>query len=52
MDAEDFPYDPEFEEPYNSRERFFVERLGKVAGMVARRAARREAARIAADLRP
>ena len=45
--AEDFPYDPEFGEPYNSRERFFVERLGKVAGWLHAGRPRREAARIA-----
>ena len=32
MAVEDFPYDPEFGEPYNSRERFFVERLGNAPG--------------------
>jgi argininosuccinate lyase len=47
MDAEDFPYDPAFGEPYNSRERFFVERLGKVAGWLHAGRPRREAARIA-----
>ncbi len=47
MAAEDFPYDPEFGEPYNSRERFFVERLGKVAGWLHAGRPRREAARIA-----
>jgi argininosuccinate lyase len=47
MDAEVFPYDPEFGEPYNSRERFFVERLGKVAGWLHAGRPRREAARIA-----
>ena len=36
-DAADFPYDPAFGEPYNSRERFFVERIGDTAGLVARR---------------
>jgi argininosuccinate lyase len=46
MDAEDFPYDPEFGEPYNSRERFFVARLGKVAGWLHAGRPRRE------DLRP
>ncbi len=45
--AEDFPYDPEFGEPYNSRERFFVERLGNVAGWLHAGRPRREAARIA-----
>jgi argininosuccinate lyase len=47
MDAEAFPYDPEFGEPYNSRERFFVERIGKVAGWLHAGRPRREAARIA-----
>ena len=47
MDAEAFPYDPEFGEPYNSRERFFVERLGKAAGWLHAGRPRREAARIA-----
>jgi argininosuccinate lyase len=45
--VEDFPYDPEFGEPYNSRERFFVERLGKTAGWLHAGRPRREAARIA-----
>jgi argininosuccinate lyase len=49
-DAEDFPYDPEFGEPYNSRERFFVERLGDVAGWLHAGRPRREAARIALRL--
>jgi argininosuccinate lyase len=47
MPAEDFPYDPEVGEPYNSRERFFVDRLGKVAGWMHAGRPRREAARIA-----
>jgi argininosuccinate lyase len=50
MDAEDFPYDPAFGEPYNSRERYFVERLGKVAGWLHAGRPRREAARIALRL--
>ena len=50
MPAEDFPYDPEFGEPYNSRERFFVERLGKTAGWLHAGRPRREAARIALRL--
>jgi argininosuccinate lyase len=45
--ADDFPYDPEYGEPYNSRERFFVERLGKAAGWLHAGRPRREAARIA-----
>jgi argininosuccinate lyase len=47
MDAEEFPYDPGFGEPYNSREHFFVERLGKTAGWLHAGRPRREAARIA-----
>ena len=50
MDVDDFPYDPEFGEPYNSRERFFVERIGKVAGWLHAGRPRREAARIALRL--
>ena len=45
--VEDFPYNPEFGEPYNSRERFFVQRLGKTAGWLHAGRPRREAARIA-----
>ena len=50
MSWEDFPYDPEFGEPYNSRERFFVERLGDAAGWLHAGRPRREAARIALRL--
>ena len=46
-DAAEFPYDPEFGEPYNSRERFFVSRLGDAAGWLHAGRPRREAARIA-----
>jgi argininosuccinate lyase len=49
-DADDFPYNPAFGEPYNSRERFFVERLGDVAGWLHAGRPRREAARIALRL--
>jgi argininosuccinate lyase len=49
-DAEDFPYDPDFGEPYNSREHFFVERLGDVAGWLHAGRPRREATRIALRL--
>ena len=49
-DADEFPYDPQFGEPYNSRERFFVERLGDVAGWLHAGRPRREAARIALRL--
>jgi argininosuccinate lyase len=47
MPADAFPYDPEVGEPYNSRERFFVDRLGKDAGWMHAGRPRREAARIA-----
>jgi argininosuccinate lyase len=49
-DAADFPYDPVFGEPYNSRERFFVERIGDTAGWLHAGRPRREAARIALRL--
>jgi argininosuccinate lyase len=49
-DADDFPYHPEFGEPYNSRERYFVERLGDTAGWLHAGRPRREAARIALRL--
>ncbi|HEX6578619.1 MAG TPA: argininosuccinate lyase [Jiangellaceae bacterium] len=49
-EAAAFPYDPEFGEPYNSRERFFVERLGDAAGWLHAGRPRREAARIALRL--
>ena len=45
--AEDFPYDPNFGEPYNSRERLFAERLGNTAGWLHAGRPRREAARVA-----
>jgi argininosuccinate lyase len=48
--AEDFPYDPAFGEPYNSRERFFVSRIGDEAGWLHAGRPRREAARIALRL--
>ncbi len=48
--AEDFPYDPAFGEPYNSRERWFVERLGDVTGWLHAGRPRREATRIASRL--
>ena len=44
-DAAAFPYDPEFGEPYNSRERFFVERLGDAAGWLHAGRPRRETPR-------
>jgi argininosuccinate lyase len=48
--AEDFPYDPAFGEPYNSRERFFVDQIGDTAGWLHAGRPRREAARIALRL--
>jgi argininosuccinate lyase len=50
MPAEDFPYDPAYGEPYNSRERYFVSRLGDVAGWLHAGRPRREAVRIALRL--
>jgi argininosuccinate lyase len=51
MDASDFPYDPHLGEPYNSREHYFAERLGDVAGWLHAGRPRREAARVALRLR-
>lgn len=48
--AEDFPYDPGFGEAYNSREHYFVERIGDVAGWLHAGRPRREATRIALRL--
>lgn len=50
IDAADFPYAPEFGESYNSRERFFVDRIGDVAGWLHAGRPRREAARISLRL--
>jgi argininosuccinate lyase len=50
MPAEDFPYDPSFGEAYNSRERYFVSRLGDTAGWLHAGRPRREATRIALRL--
>ncbi|MEX3010626.1 lyase family protein [Hoeflea sp. TYP-13] len=46
-DAADFPYDARHGEPYNSRERHFVERIGDAAGWLHAGRPRREAARVA-----
>jgi argininosuccinate lyase len=43
--AERFPYDPRYGDAYNSRERFFVERLGSDAGWLHAGRPRREAGR-------
>ena len=48
--AEEFPYDAAYGEPYNSRERYFVSRLGDVGGWLHAGRPRREAARIALRL--
>ncbi|MGH9280750.1 MAG: argininosuccinate lyase [Acidimicrobiales bacterium] len=50
MPAEDFPYDPSFGEAYNSRERYFVARLGDTAGWLHAGRPRREATRLALRL--
>lgn len=48
--AEDFPYDPALGEPYNSREHYFVSRIGDLAGWLHAGRPRREAVRIALRL--
>jgi argininosuccinate lyase len=48
--SEDFPYDPAYGEPYNSRERFFTQRIGDDAGWLHAGRPRREAVRIALRL--
>jgi argininosuccinate lyase len=48
--AEQFPYDPSYGEPYNSREHYFVSRIGDVAGWLHAGRPRREATRIALRL--
>jgi argininosuccinate lyase len=50
MPAERFPYDPRFGDSYNSRERFFIERLGDDAGWLHAGRPRREAGRVALRL--
>jgi argininosuccinate lyase len=47
---EDFPYDPAFGEPYNSRERHFISQIGDDAGWLHAGRPRREAVRIALRL--
>ncbi|WP_433499181.1 argininosuccinate lyase [Sphaerimonospora sp. CA-214678] len=47
---EDFPYDPAYGEPYNSRERHFTEQIGDDAGWLHAGRPRREAVRIALRL--
>ncbi|GAA1840318.1 argininosuccinate lyase [Pseudonocardia ailaonensis] len=48
--AEEFDYDPSYGEPYNSRERYFVARIGDDAGWLHAGRPRREAARVALRL--
>ncbi|MGD9990361.1 argininosuccinate lyase [Pseudonocardia sp.] len=50
VEAGDFPYDPSHGEPYNSREHYFVSRIGDVAGWLHAGRPRREAARVALRL--
>jgi argininosuccinate lyase len=50
MTAEDFPYDPQWGDPYNCRERFFQQRLGTDAGWLHAGRPRREAGRMALRL--
>ncbi len=50
MPAEAFPYDAAFGDPYNCRERYFMERLGNDAGWLHAGRPRREAGRIALRL--
>ncbi len=48
--AERFPYDPRTGDAYNSRERFFIDRLGTDAGWLHAGRPRREAGRVALRL--
>lgn len=48
--AHEFPYDPAFGEPYNSRERYFTQQIGDTAGWLHAGRPRREAVRIALRL--
>jgi argininosuccinate lyase len=45
--ADEFPYEAEYGDPYNCRERYFVDRIGNDAGWLHAGRPRREAARIA-----
>lgn len=49
-DPDDFPYDPAFGEPYNSREKHFAEEIGDDAGWLHAGRPRREAVRISLRL--
>lgn len=48
--AAEFPYDPQYGDPYNCRERFFVQRIGDDAGWLHAGRPRREAGRVALRL--
>lgn len=48
--ADRFPYDPAYGEVYNSRERYFADRLGDAAGWMHAGRPRREAVRVALRL--
>src|ERR1700737_3697425 len=50
LPAEEFPYDPNYGEAYNCRERFFADRLGSDAGWLHAGRPRREAGRVALRL--
>ena len=50
LTPEEFPYDPAFGEPYNSRERHFIAQIGDDAGWLHAGRPRREAVRIALRL--
>ncbi|MBV9281780.1 MAG: argininosuccinate lyase, partial [Chloroflexi bacterium] len=47
LPADSFPYDPQYGDAYNCRERFFVQRLGDDAGWLHAGRPRREAGRVA-----
>jgi argininosuccinate lyase len=47
LPASEFPYDPAFGDPYNCRERYFIDRIGDDAGWLHAGRPRREAARVA-----
>jgi argininosuccinate lyase len=49
--AAEFPYEPGYGEPYNSRERYFAGQVGDVAGWLHAGRPRREALRVAFRLR-
>lgn len=50
MTADEFPYDPQYGETYNCRERWFTQQIGDAAGWLHAGRPRREAARMAIRL--